>query len=189
VLGFFVSSYVIRGAEIKRRYSIAPFITFRSESDCWAAAPTLMIAANAHRTAQHSTGRFRAMARTPEQFKQAFLDVCQTRWDRGTYLEEFNRNHLTEAGARVFALEHSVFAANFPRWLGNIAGSCPHLDAPASDREYIRRSARPDRDHAHPEPGRFAVGLGLDRQLSTTIAARQTRWRMGYCEWASSGTG
>lgn len=129
------------------------------------------------------------MARTPEQFKEAFLDVCQTRWDRGTYLEEFNRNHLTEAGARVFALEHSVFAANFPRWLGNIAGSCPHLDV----RQYLIENMFVEevRDPTVTTPHYeslvdFAVGIGLDRQFVYNYrGAPITRWRMGYCEWAS----
>jgi pyrroloquinoline quinone (PQQ) biosynthesis protein C len=129
------------------------------------------------------------MARTPDQFKQALLDVCQTRWIPGTYLEEFNRNHLTREGARIYALEHSVFAANFPRWLGNIVGNCPHLEV----RQYLIENMFVEevRDPTVTTPHYeslvdFAVGLGLDRDFvlgwrGTPI----TRWRMGYCEWAS----
>jgi len=62
--------------------------------------------------------------RTAEQFKEAILDVLEEeRWTVPTLLEIYNANHMTREGARVYALEHCVFAANFPRWLTNIAGT------------------------------------------------------------------
>jgi pyrroloquinoline quinone (PQQ) biosynthesis protein C len=69
------------------------------------------------------------MTRTPDQFQEAILDLLQQfRWGTPTLLEQYNRNHLSREGARVYALEHCVFAANFPRWLANITGNCPHLE-------------------------------------------------------------
>jgi pyrroloquinoline quinone (PQQ) biosynthesis protein C len=67
--------------------------------------------------------------RTPQEFEDAILDILAIRWAEPTYLEVFNREHMTPEGARVYALEHCVFGANFPRWLANITGNCPHLDA------------------------------------------------------------
>ena len=129
------------------------------------------------------------MARSPEQFKQALLDVCQTRWVPGTYLEEFNRNNLKREGARVYALEHCVFAANFPRWLANIAGNCPHLDVRQYliENMFVEEVRDPTVVTGHYESlVDFAVGLGLDRQFVYDYRGSDiTRWRMGYCEWAS----
>lgn len=129
------------------------------------------------------------MARTPEQFKQALLDVCQTRWVPGTYLEEFNRNNLKREGARVYALEHCVFAANFPRWLANIAGNCPHLDVRQYliENMFVEEVRDPTVVTGHYESlVDFAVALGLDRQFVYNYRGSDiTRWRMGYCEWAS----
>ena len=50
------------------------------------------------------------MARTPEQFEEAMLDLLQEiRYGTPSYLDEFNRNHLRAEGAWVYALEHCVF--------------------------------------------------------------------------------
>src|SRR5665213_2550511 len=69
------------------------------------------------------------MKQTPNEFAKAYLDVLQeTRYGTPSIFEEYVRGHVTREGARVYALEHCVFAANFPRWLSNIIGNCPHLD-------------------------------------------------------------
>ena len=76
--------------------------------------------------------------RTAEQFKEAILDVLEEeRWTVPTLLETYNANHMTREGARVYALEHCVFAANFPRWLTHIAGNCPILEV----RQYLIENA------------------------------------------------
>ena len=76
--------------------------------------------------------------RSAEQFKEAILDVLEEgRWTVPTLLETYNANHMTREGARVYALEHCVFAANFPRWLTNIAGNCPILEV----RQYLIENA------------------------------------------------
>src|SRR5689334_16600992 len=71
----------------------------------------------------------RDMARTPEQFEDAMLDLLQEiRYGRPSYLDEFNKHHLCREGAWVYALEHCVFGAHFPRWLANVTGRCPELE-------------------------------------------------------------
>ena len=108
------------------------------------------------------------MARTPEQFQNAILDQLQQfRWGTLTILEQYNREHLSREGARVYALEHCVFAANFPRWLANIAGNCPHLEV----RKYlianmfVEEVKDPTIPVGHYESlVDFAVALGVDRQ-------------------------
>ena len=78
------------------------------------------------------------MKRTPAKFKEAILDVLEEgRWTVPTLLETYNAESLTREGARVYALEHCVFAANFPRWLTNIAGNCPILEV----RQYLIENA------------------------------------------------
>ena len=73
-----------------------------------------------------------------EQFKETILDILEEeRWTVPTLLETYNANHMTRDGARVYALEHCVFAANFPRWLTNIAGNCPILEV----RQYLIENA------------------------------------------------
>jgi hypothetical protein len=55
------------------------------------------------------------MTRSSEEFREAILDLLQEmRWDTPTFLEEFQRNHVTREGALVYGLEHCVFAAHFP---------------------------------------------------------------------------
>ena len=79
------------------------------------------------------------MTRTSEEFREAILDLLQEmRWDTPTFLEEFQRNHVTREGALIYGLEHCVFAANFPRWLANITGNCPHLEV----RKYLIEKGR-----------------------------------------------
>ena len=105
--------------------------------------------------------------RSAEQFKEAILDVLEEgRWTVPTLLETYNANHMTREGARVYALEHCVFAANFPRWLTNIAGNCPVLEV----RQYLIQNAfveevrDPTIVTGHYESlVDFAVALGLDR--------------------------
>ena len=73
-----------------------------------------------------------------EQLKETILDILEEeRWTVPTLLETYNANHMTRDGARVYALEHCVFAANFPRWLTNIAGNCPILEV----RQYLIENA------------------------------------------------
>ena len=42
---------------------------------------------------------------------------------------EFLTKHLSIEGAKVWLLEHAVFADHFPRWFGNVVARCPHIEA------------------------------------------------------------
>src|SRR4029434_7407520 len=98
-------------------------------------------------------------------------------------------NHMTREGARVYALEHCVFAVNFPRWLTNIAGNCPILEV----RQYLIENSYAEkvRDRTivtgHYESlVDFAVALGLDRDyIYNYQGAPITKMRITYCEYVS----
>jgi len=130
------------------------------------------------------------MKRTPQEFQNAVLDVLQEgRYATPTIYEEYRSKHLTREGARVYALEHCVFAANFPSWLANITGNCPHLDV----RQYLIENMFVEEVHdptvtiGHYESlVDFTVALGVDRQfIYSYTGAPITRMRIVYCEWVS----
>jgi pyrroloquinoline quinone (PQQ) biosynthesis protein C len=130
------------------------------------------------------------MTRTPEQFQDAILDLLQQfRWGTPTLLEQYNRNHLSREGARVYALEHCVFAANFPRWLANITGNCPHLEVRKYliENMYVEEVKDPTIPTGHYESlVDFAVALGVDRgYVHGYGGAPITKMRITYCDWVS----
>ena len=54
---------------------------------------------------------------TGEAFEEEMARVIwRNRWETPNRWELYLRDHLTHDGARVFALEHCVFANAFPRW-------------------------------------------------------------------------
>ena len=125
-----------------------------------------------------------------EQLKETILDILEEeRWTVPTLLETYNANHMTRDGARVYALEHCVFAANFPRWLTNIAGNCPILEV----RQYLIENAfveevrDPTITTGHYESlVDFAVALGLDREYIYKYQGTPiTKMRIIYCEYVS----
>lgn len=131
-----------------------------------------------------------ATLRTPQEFRNEILDLLfDLRWRTPSLHEEFCRKHLSRAGARVYALEHCVFAANFPSWLANITGNCPHLDV----RQYLIQNMYVEEVHdptvtsGHYESlVDFAVALGLDRAyVHAYRGAPITKMRIVYCEWVS----
>lgn len=130
------------------------------------------------------------MKKTPHEFQNAILDIYQEmRYGTPTYWEEYRTKHLTREGARVYALEHCVFAAQFPRWLANIAGNCPHLDV----RKYLIENMFVEEVHdptvttGHYESlVDFTVALGIDRQfVYGYTGAPITKMRIVYCDWVS----
>src|SRR4051812_37225424 len=115
------------------------------------------------------------------------LDLLQeVRYDTPSYLDEFNRNYLSREGIWVYALEHCVFGANFPRWLATIAGNCPILEV----RKYLIENLFVEevRDPTvitghHESLVDFAVALGIDRDYAmNNKGAAITRIRMAYCD-------
>lgn len=130
------------------------------------------------------------MTRTPEQFQEAILDLLQEfRWNTPTILEQFNRNHMSREGARIYALEHCVFAANFPRWLANITGNCPHLEVRQYliGNMYVEEVKDPTIPTGHYESlVDFAVALGVERKFVYSYqGAAVTKMRITYCDWVS----
>lgn len=130
------------------------------------------------------------MLRTPDEFQDAILDLLEEmRWRTPTIYDEYRRNHLTRDGARIYALEHCVFAANFPRWLANIAGNCPHLDVRRYliENMYVEEVHDPTITTGHYESMvDFTVALGVDRDFAHRYTgAHITKMRIVYCDWVS----
>ncbi|MBV8489430.1 MAG: iron-containing redox enzyme family protein, partial [Candidatus Eremiobacteraeota bacterium] len=130
------------------------------------------------------------MLRTPEESQNAILDLLEEmRWRTPTIYDDYRRKHLTREGARVYALEHCVFAANFPRWLANIAGNCPHLDVRRYliENMYVEEVHDPTITTGHYESMvDFTVALGVDRAFVHNYTGAQiTKLRIVYCDWVS----
>ncbi|MDX1483029.1 MAG: iron-containing redox enzyme family protein [Alphaproteobacteria bacterium] len=130
------------------------------------------------------------MTRTSEQFREAILDLLQEmRWDTPTILEDFLRNHLTREGALVYGLEHCVFAANFPRWLANITGNCPHLEVRKYliENMFVEEVKDPTIPTGHYESlVDFVDELGAEREFVLAYTgAPVTKMRIAYCDWVS----
>ncbi|HEX9809185.1 MAG TPA: iron-containing redox enzyme family protein [Alphaproteobacteria bacterium] len=131
-----------------------------------------------------------AKARTREEFQDAILDVLEEhRWGTPTILEQYLRNHLSRQGALVYAMEHCVFAANFPRWLANITGNCPHLEVRKYliENMYVEEVKDPTIPTGHYESlVDFAVAVGGDRAfIYGHTGAPVTMMRITYCDWVS----
>lgn len=130
------------------------------------------------------------MKRTPKEFGNAVLDTIQElRYAKPSIYDEFRSKHLNREGARVYALEHCVFAANFPRWLANIAGNCPHLEVRKYliENMYVEEVHDPTITIGHYESlVDFTVALGVDRQFIYGYTGAQiTKMRIVYCDWVS----
>lgn len=128
--------------------------------------------------------------RKPEKFKDEILDLfADLRWKTPTLWEEFRANNLTREGARVYALEHCVFAANFPRWLANITGNCPHLEVRQYliENMFVEEVRDPTIVTGHYESlVDFTVALGVDRSFVYNYnGAPVTQMRIAYCDWVS----
>ena len=125
-----------------------------------------------------------------DEFKEAIFSTFeQMRWGTLTVFEEYCRDHLTREGARVYALEHCVFAANFPRWLANITGNCPYLDVRKYLIEvmFVEEVRDPTIITGHYESlVDFTVALGADRDFVLNYTgAPITKMRTSYCDWVS----
>ena len=130
------------------------------------------------------------MKRSDGEFQEEILGlVGRVMWEKPHALTEFYLNHMSRAGAGVYALEHSVFADLFPRWFGNIVGSCPHLDARQYmiENMYVEEVRDPTIDAGHYESlVDFAVALGYDRDFVYSYkGAVYTQMATAYWDWAS----
>jgi pyrroloquinoline-quinone synthase len=106
------------------------------------------------------------MATSEAAFREQVLEVVgEHYWARPPAIFEFLEQHLTREGARIWALEHCVFAAHFPRWFGSIVSNCPYLDARQYmiDNMYVEEVHDPTVTVGHYDSMViFAVALGLD---------------------------
>lgn len=136
--------------------------------------------------------RERGMALSPEAFEDEMARVVyRNRWETPNTWEVYLRNHLAREGARVFALEHTVFADNFPRWFGNIIGNCPYLDARQYmiENMYVEEVNDPTIDAGHYESMvDFTEALGFEREFIYSYKGRPyTKMALAYWDSASRG--
>ena len=115
--------------------------------------------------------------------------IWKHRWETPNVWEVYLRNHLSREGAAVFALEHCVFADNFPRWFGSIIGNCPHLDARQYmiENMYVEEVSDPTIGRGHYESMvDFAEALGFDRDYVQAYGGRPyTKMALAYWDSAS----
>ena len=108
------------------------------------------------------------MGRTEESYKAYIRELVGEGWWKPLpEVIRFQEQHLSPAGARIFALEHCVFAKSFPRWFGNIVANCPELDARRYmiENMYVEEVRDPTIQRGHYESlVDFAVALGCQRE-------------------------
>jgi pyrroloquinoline quinone (PQQ) biosynthesis protein C len=103
------------------------------------------------------------------EFEERFYKTAGFyRWENQTAMIQYARGpNPTRHGMQAYALEHCVFAANFPRWFGNIVANCPNLAVRQYliGNMYVEEVEDPTIKNGHYESlVDFAVALGLDRQ-------------------------
>lgn len=94
--------------------------------------------------------------------------IWENRWKTHTAYEVFVTKHMNRTGAQVYAREHTVFAAHFPRWFGSVVANCPYLPARRYmiENMFVEEVNDPTIDNGHYESlVDFAVALGLDRDF------------------------
>lgn len=128
--------------------------------------------------------------RSQEQFKDEILDTfARMRWQTPTIFEDYMKNHLTREGARIYGLEHCVFAAHFPRWIANVTGNTPHIDARQYliNVMYVEEVRDPTITKGHYDSlVDFVVALGADRDFVLNYTGSPiTKMRINYCDWVS----
>ena len=132
------------------------------------------------------------MLLAPEAFEEEMARVIyKNRWSTPNTWEVYLRNHLTHDGARVFALEHTVFANFFPRWFGNIIGNCPHLAVRQYmiENMYVEEVNDPTIDRGHYESMvDFTEALGFDREFIYGYRGKPyTKMALAYWDSAARG--
>ncbi len=99
--------------------------------------------------------------------REDILDaVADSWWKKSPRMMEFVNHHLNREGAKIFAVEHTYFAANFPRWFSNVIANCPHLEVRRYiiGNIYVEEVHDPTIDDTHyGSMVKFGQGLGLSR--------------------------
>ena len=115
--------------------------------------------------------------------------VWDTRWKEHNAFDFWLQNHMNRPGAAVFALEHTVFADEFPRWFGNIIGNCPELDVRQYmiENMYVEEVTDPTISTGHYESMvDFCVALGSERAAVYAYKGRSyTKMALAYWDRAS----
>ncbi len=127
---------------------------------------------------------------SPEEFESRMASVIwENRWKHHNTFDVWLQNHMSREGARVFALEHCVFADEFPRWFGSIIGNCPALDVRQYmiENMYVEEVTDPTISTGHYESMvDFAVALGYERDYVYTYKGTPyTKMALAYWERAS----
>jgi len=129
-----------------------------------------------------------------EMFEDRMVDVVwNTRWKTHTAFETWLLDDMSREGASVFAMEHCVFADQFPRWFGTIIGNCPEMDARQYmiENMYVEEVLDPTIQTGHYESMvDFAVALGHERETVYAYQGRTyTKMALAYWDRASRAWG
>ena len=124
-----------------------------------------------------------------EDFEARMAQVIwENRWKKPSAFEIFKKSHMCIPGARVYAMEHAVFADHFPRWFGAIVANCPSLSARKYmiENMYVEEVNDPTIQNGHYESlVDFCVGLGLEREFIYNYEGRTyTKLAMAYWDRA-----
>jgi len=95
--------------------------------------------------------------------EKVFSIVGELWFENSPKLFEFLTDYMSIEGAKVFTLEHAVFASHFPRWFANVVARCPHIDARAYmiENMYVEEVADPTEKTPHYESlSQFGLALG-----------------------------
>lgn len=127
---------------------------------------------------------------SPDKFLTHMTQVIwENRWKAHSAFDEWLENHMCAEGAGVFAREHCVFAAHFPRWFGAIVANCPHLRVRQYmiDNMYVEEVKDPSIENGHYESMvDFAVALGFERDFIYSYKGTlYTRLALAYWDRAS----
>jgi pyrroloquinoline quinone (PQQ) biosynthesis protein C len=127
---------------------------------------------------------------SPEDFERHMAQtIWDNRWKMPSAYEVFTRNHMCRDGAAVYALEHCVFAAHFPRWFGSVVANCPHLKARRYmiENMYVEEVNDPTISNGHYESlVDFAVALGHAREAVYAYKGKiYTRLAIAYWDRAT----
>lgn len=130
------------------------------------------------------------MLMSPEKFEERMAQVIwEHRWGAESAYETFTKNHMCRPGALVYALEHCVFAAHFPRWFGSVVANCPHLDVRGYmiENMFVEEVNDPTISRGHYESlVDFAEALGATREQVYAYKGKiYTRLAIAYWDRAT----
>jgi len=127
---------------------------------------------------------------TPAHFEKQMAQVIwDNRWKKHTAFETFLKGRLTREGTAVFAMEHCVFADEFPRWFASIIANCPAADVRQYmiENMYVEEVKDPTITTSHYESMvDFAEALGFERKAIYAYRGRPyTKMALAYWDRAA----